>query len=353
MVRACPFITFVWDMTVGNACTGMVNSPLQGVDVGAVARDRSGSFNQQLYGPHLPSGMHNSLSSSRLDGHGQYPPQSPLEYGPHLPFNADRTHHSIHPSLWMSPSSTAASSPQFPEAPFHHMNQMTVSSHMPPAESSASISIPSQAANSLFSGNGKSSVPTSVSSPKPSRNYSDLFANDLFAAGSPPMDHAGGSTFASPLRSGSPDLKSIGLNAEEADPEKMAKEDPLATQVWKMYARTKANLPHAQRMENLTWRMMALALKKKKEDEERGRTEELKSPREEKFPDRPDASSARPPGGETSEEGKAERGRTIDKGKARVQVVGFDGMNADGLDETECVRFCSLLLRLMLISGII
>jgi hypothetical protein len=26
-----------------------------------------------------------------------------------------------------------------------------------------------------------------------------------------------------------------------------------------MYARTKATLPHAQRMENITWRMMALA----------------------------------------------------------------------------------------------
>ena len=48
----------------------------------------------------------------------------------------------------------------------------------------------------------------------------------------------------------------------------MAKDDPLATQVWRMYARQKATLPHAQRMENLTWRMMALALKKKKEDEE-------------------------------------------------------------------------------------
>ena len=57
----------------------------------------------------------------------------------------------------------------------------------------------------------------------------------------------------SPLRSGSPDLKSNELNGDDVDPEKLAKEDPLATQVWKMYARTKANLPHAQRMENLTW----------------------------------------------------------------------------------------------------
>ncbi|KAF8493597.1 hypothetical protein JB92DRAFT_1163562 [Gautieria morchelliformis] len=49
----------------------------------------------------------------------------------------------------------------------------------------------------------------------------------------------------------------------------LAREDPLATQVWKMYARTKAGLPHAQRMENLTWRMMALALRRKREEDGR------------------------------------------------------------------------------------
>ena len=69
-------------------------------------------------------------------------------------------------------------------------------------------------------------------------------------------------------------MQSVDLAAADADPEKLAKEDPLATQVWKMYARQKATLPHAQRMENLTWRMMALALKKKKEDEGRERAQD-------------------------------------------------------------------------------
>ena len=64
-------------------------------------------------------------------------------------------------------------------------------------------------------------------------------------------------------------MQSVDLAGADADPEQLAREDPLATQVWKMYARQKATLPHAQRMENLTWRMMALALKKKKEDEGR------------------------------------------------------------------------------------
>ncbi|CAD6903010.1 unnamed protein product [Tilletia controversa] len=58
-----------------------------------------------------------------------------------------------------------------------------------------------------------------------------------------------------------------GLDEEELDPEEMAKKDPLATQVWKMYAKQKSNLPHGARMENLTWRMMAMTLRKKKEQE--------------------------------------------------------------------------------------
>ncbi|ORE02811.1 hypothetical protein BCV72DRAFT_244893 [Rhizopus microsporus var. microsporus] len=49
------------------------------------------------------------------------------------------------------------------------------------------------------------------------------------------------------------------------------KKDPLATQVWRLYTKAKDNLPNGSRMENLTWRMMAMTLnhKKKKEDEEK------------------------------------------------------------------------------------
>ncbi|BEI79982.1 hypothetical protein CcaverHIS002_0105110 [Cutaneotrichosporon cavernicola] len=43
--------------------------------------------------------------------------------------------------------------------------------------------------------------------------------------------------------------------------------DPLAAQVWKAYARAKDTMPHGQRMENLTWRMMHLTMKKKEESE--------------------------------------------------------------------------------------
>ena len=205
----------------------------------------------------------------------------------------------------------------------------------------------------MFGGSSsKSTAPTSASSPKSSRPFADIFSDDIFNPTSP-VEAAKG--FPSPKVSGSPDLKATELALSDADPEKMAKEDPLATQVWKMYARTKATLPHAQRMENLTWRMMALALKKKKEDEEKGKSGELKPDQEkDESVDSPDASSARPPG-EVKQEEVTERGRTIDKGKAkaRVQIVGFNGANSDGAEETECVfllpssnlkiPFCSML----------
>ena len=55
---------------------------------------------------------------------------------------------------------------------------------------------------------------------------------------------------------------------EEPSPEELQKEDPLAIQMWRLYARTKANLPHAQRMENLTWRMVGMALRRKIQLEE-------------------------------------------------------------------------------------
>ena len=52
-------------------------------------------------------------------------------------------------------------------------------------------------------------------------------------------------------------------------PDDMQKKDPLATQIWKLYSRTKAQLPNQERMENLTWRMMAMNLKRKERDSAR------------------------------------------------------------------------------------
>ncbi|KAI8375623.1 hypothetical protein EDC96DRAFT_495958, partial [Choanephora cucurbitarum] len=46
------------------------------------------------------------------------------------------------------------------------------------------------------------------------------------------------------------------------------KKDPLASKVWRMYTKAKDSLPNGSRMENLTWRMMAMTLTKKKLAEE-------------------------------------------------------------------------------------
>lgn len=61
------------------------------------------------------------------------------------------------------------------------------------------------------------------------------------------------------------------MDSDLQRPEDGAKEDPLATQMWKFFRKTKQNLPNQERMENLSWRMMALDLKKQKQQEEHAR----------------------------------------------------------------------------------
>lgn len=56
------------------------------------------------------------------------------------------------------------------------------------------------------------------------------------------------------------------VRAPKRDEEKKA--DPLATQVWRLYTKVKDTLPNGTRLENLTWRMMAMTLNKKKMQEE-------------------------------------------------------------------------------------
>ncbi|KAJ9647523.1 Sodium- and chloride-dependent GABA transporter 1 [Knufia peltigerae] len=51
-------------------------------------------------------------------------------------------------------------------------------------------------------------------------------------------------------------------------PEDLQKKDPLGTQIWKLYHRTKSRLPNQERMENLTWRMMAMNLRRQREREQ-------------------------------------------------------------------------------------
>ncbi|KAI9266633.1 hypothetical protein BDA99DRAFT_27755 [Phascolomyces articulosus] len=52
--------------------------------------------------------------------------------------------------------------------------------------------------------------------------------------------------------------------SDEENVDGQSKQDPLATQVWRLYTKAKDTLPNASRMENLTWRMMAMTLNKNK-----------------------------------------------------------------------------------------
>jgi GATA-binding protein, other eukaryote len=118
------------------------------------------------------------------------------------------------------------------------------------------------------------------------------------------------------------------------DPETMAKQDPLATQVWRMYARSKATQPYAHRMENLTWRMMALALRKQREDEIRNIGDATK-PNPDAKHDEFAQSQHEEKEVRTEQVTDNMRGRRIDKGKIKVSVVGFDGQNSDDVDDPE------------------
>ena len=65
-----------------------------------------------------------------------------------------------------------------------------------------------------------------------------------------------------------------GSAGEELDnTDEMQKKDPLATQIWKLYSKTKKTLPNQERLENLTWRMMAMNLRKRRQEEENARYE--------------------------------------------------------------------------------
>lgn len=50
---------------------------------------------------------------------------------------------------------------------------------------------------------------------------------------------------------------------EAENPEEMQKNDPLGTQIWKLYHKQKNQLPNRERMENLTWRLMSMNLRRK------------------------------------------------------------------------------------------
>lgn len=64
-----------------------------------------------------------------------------------------------------------------------------------------------------------------------------------------------------------PTWKDDAAEDEVDNPDEMQRKDPLATQIWRLYSKTKKQLPNQERMENLTWRMMAMSLRKQKQEQ--------------------------------------------------------------------------------------
>lgn len=242
---------------------------------------------------------------------------SPVDHNPGYSFPGERSNIGIPPSLWMSPTSPTPSTP----ASYGTLHTPLLSATSTTADSSVLSSYGQSPLSSNHSATDSKSV-----------MFNDLFSDNLFDLPNLPLSEHGTSSFTSPRLSGSPDLKAAELAAANADPEVLAKEDPLATQVWRMYARNKATLPHAQRMENLTWRMMALALKKKKEDEE------IKVPpnvvEHRSSPVRPKEEPTELPH-YRSQSFKSKDSNERGRGRDKVRVVGFDGTNQDGQDGPE------------------
>ncbi|KAF7541049.1 hypothetical protein G7Z17_g12058 [Cylindrodendrum hubeiense] len=91
----------------------------------------------------------------------------------------------------------------------------------------------------------------------------DIF-NDFNADTSKTYSAANDNLLGSPLF---PSLQDDDAHAEQSI-DKMQQDDPLATQVWKFFTKTKLQLPNQHRMENLTWRMMALNMRKQKQQKQ-------------------------------------------------------------------------------------
>lgn len=100
------------------------------------------------------------------------------------------------------------------------------------------------------------------------------------SASRPAGSHAGATTLAKLDLAGEPSVRKQLLRdsifptwkddsaGDELDsPEEMQRKDPLATQIWKLYSKTKKQLPNQERMENLTWRMMAVSLRKHRQEQ--------------------------------------------------------------------------------------
>ncbi|KAH7108140.1 hypothetical protein BKA62DRAFT_681211 [Auriculariales sp. MPI-PUGE-AT-0066] len=221
----------------------------------------------------------------------------------------------VPPSLWMSPTPnvtpTHSSSYQNPYA----ASFGTDFGGIPGTSARSSVASTGTSLFSMAAGT-TSTAPTTTNVTRSPSIFSDILSEEPFQGKTAVQPHP--SMPSPPTSIHSPQLSNdnFGTVPTEGEAGRLAREDPLATQVWKMYARTKASLPHAQRMENLTWRMMAMALKKR----QRASSIDALSP---------EAHASSAPLEPTIYEEPEYRGRRPEKGKSNVRVEGFDPVFQD------------------------
>lgn len=66
-----------------------------------------------------------------------------------------------------------------------------------------------------------------------------------------------------------PDLCDDATRSDWDHPDEMQKNDPLGTHMWKIVSKVKTQIANSERMENMTWRLMAMSLKRKGEEQAR------------------------------------------------------------------------------------
>ncbi|KAJ7084373.1 hypothetical protein B0H15DRAFT_848871 [Mycena belliarum] len=253
------------------------------------------------------AGPLDSRMFAALDAHGVLGPVAAPQSLPAYPaYPPPRPNVAIQPSAqWPTPYPPFARPPPRQQQPFPQYSYdrppppLPPSLWMSPVTAPAVYEPPPDSALSPVS-------PTGSKSPQ----FRDIF-EDMF----PPTD-----VQPPPRLSGSPELTAPRPD-DAANP---------VTKIWRLYSHHQAALPNAQRMENITWRMMTMKLRKDKDREAAA----LDSATDTPSPST-DASVKTEPGLERPT--PDERGRRIDKGKAKVQVVGFDGLNQDDADDDDLI----------------
>lgn len=88
------------------------------------------------------------------------------------------------------------------------------------------------------------------------RKGSHVALHDLRLDVPAPLTHGGGAHHDLLRAAAFPPFQHSSAASFDQSLDGMQRQDPLATQIWKFYAKTKQALPAQERMENLTWRMM-------------------------------------------------------------------------------------------------